>query len=392
MNILVVSREALFPTYGGHREYLLSTIRQLSSLGNKITVVSWGPEDSYTYYENNLNEKHFKSGGDKVMLKNSENFVPLKKALSTLGVMQMKTILHHGIKADRVSEFERYDLVLKNGPDSNTIGEYVAKKYGIPLVDRLDWVGLPYRTHNFKKWLDFLDEKYLPYQKLHTIIDNQVTKFEAMNSAHSDFIYTHTQGDANKISRYLHESKVSYILPFLYRENNTNNLRDNCDLSNKLPKKYFLFYSSQGIDADRAVKFIYIISKKYPKINFIVTGSENFQNLHRENFKIFGKVKFQSFIEILRNSYLVIMPLIESHGIQMKLIRAFSNGKAVLTTNSLINPIDHIMQDEKNVFLNDSPEEFAKRIDYLNDDYGVVEKVSMNSYLTFQKKFFTRDT
>ena len=56
MNILITSREALFPTIGGHREYILESIKGLANCGNHIDVLSWGIEDNYAYNEGNIRQ------------------------------------------------------------------------------------------------------------------------------------------------------------------------------------------------------------------------------------------------------------------------------------------------------------------------------------------------
>ena len=38
MRILITSREALFPNIGGHREYLLETIKGLAGHGNYVDI------------------------------------------------------------------------------------------------------------------------------------------------------------------------------------------------------------------------------------------------------------------------------------------------------------------------------------------------------------------
>lgn len=159
MNILLTSREALFPNYGGHREYLLSTVRQLSSLGHLVTIISWGPEDDYEYFEKNLVETHFKTVKNPFKTESYEINPKLRNILSSLGAGQVRTIFHKGLKPERLKNFGNFELVIKNGPDSNSIGEYVAQKLNVPIIERLDWVGIPYRSKNYKIWLKYIGKK-----------------------------------------------------------------------------------------------------------------------------------------------------------------------------------------------------------------------------------------
>ena len=95
MRILITSREALFPNIGGHREYLLETIKGLAGHGNYVDIISWGIEDNYEYKSNNIREYHYKSVNDKFGANSNLKFI--KKFASTIGIGQIHTIRHRGL-------------------------------------------------------------------------------------------------------------------------------------------------------------------------------------------------------------------------------------------------------------------------------------------------------
>ena len=389
MNILITSREALFPTTGGHREYLLESIKGLADCGNHIDVLSWGIEDNYEYNEGNIREYHYKSANDKLTANNSLNFV--KKFASTIGIGQMHTIRHKGLDIDYSRNLLKndYDIVLQNGPDSNGIANHIGNKLHIPKVERLDWVGLPYRSKHYKKWLNYTGERYYPYMYFYKFFDRHVTKLEAESSVNMNYIYTHTRTDMLKISQFIDKNKLNHVNPFLYEVDDEITNDDNLIYKDK----YILFYSTQSINSCEAIKYIYKISKLNKNLKFIVTG--NFENLRdnfsTENLIFLGELPIKKFYSILKNAYIVIFPLTLGHGIQMKLIRAFSFSKAVIANDGILKPIENLVESHKNIIIGETPSEFYKKILYLYEDENLINKIGENSYNIY-KTYFSPET
>ena len=385
MRILITSREALFPNIGGHREYLLETIKGLAGHGNYVDIISWGIEDNYEYKSTNMNEYHYKSSSDKLGKNNNLNFI--KKFASAIGIGQMHTIRHKGLDVYYASNFlkNNYDIVLQNGPDSNCIAYYIGNKFDIPKVERLDWVGLPYRSNYYKQWLNYINEPYYPYMYFYKSFDKYVTKFEAKSTKNMDYVYTHTKNDMLKIGQFLDQSRLNYINPFLYEENKES-------IDNEQPLmdgKYILFYSTPSINSYEAIKYIYKLAKLNEKIKYVITG--NFDNLRidfaRENLIFLGEIPLDKFYNVLKKAYIVIFPLTLGHGIQMKLIRAFSFSKAVIANDGVLKPIEDSVQDNENIIIGETPSKFYEKLLSLYEDESLINKIGHNSYNIYKKYF-----
>jgi glycosyltransferase involved in cell wall biosynthesis len=384
MKILIISREALFPTTGGHREYLLESIKGLAEYGNNIDVLSWGVEDDYEYNIGNIREYHYKSANDKLTQNINSKFII--KFSSTIGLGQIHTIRHKGLDIGHGKKFLKndYDIVLHNGPDSNTLANYIGNELHIPKMERLDWVGLPYHSSYYKEWLHYIGEPYYPYVYLYKVFDRYVTKLEAKSIEDMDYIYTPTRKDMLKISSFVDESKLNYIYPFLYTENEIDN--EDAPLYGE---KYILFYSTPSLNSYEAIKYIYKIAKLNKRLKFIITG--NFNNIRAtysgENLIFLGELPQNEFYSVLRNAYIVIFPLTLGHGIQMKLIRAFSFSKAVIANDGILKPIGDIMQDNRNIIIGETPTEFYERILYFNEDENLINEIGKESHKTYKQYF-----
>jgi glycosyltransferase involved in cell wall biosynthesis len=383
MDILLISREALFPNIGGHREYLLSTVNMLANAGNNIDIFSWGPEENYNYNSGNLSECHIKSGDDKIS--SGSNFKFVRGVASSIGIGQIHTIRHKGIGLENFKDAlkSNYDIVIKNGPDSNNIAYYIGKKYRIPVIERLDWVGLPYRSINYRKWLNYIGEKYMPYQYFHKYYDKFVTRMEAKSAYNADYIYTHTKEDMEKISKYTGNQKLSYIYPFLYEE---NGIKDN-DI--KIWDKFILFYGTPSINASEAIRYIYKISKLNTNIKYAITGNflDEKKKYTTENLIFLGELPIKDFYNILKKAYFIIFPITLGHGIQMKLIRAFSFKKAVIATDGIVKPINELLDNDKNIFIAKTPEDFFHYILYLYENEDAVCNAGRMAYEIYKKQF-----
>ena len=385
MRILITSREALFPNIGGHREYLLETIKGLAAHGNYIDVLSWGTEQNYEYKTTNIMEYHYQSADDKLATHNNLSF--LNKSASFIGIGQLHTIRHRGLGIDHASDLlkNNYDIALQNGPDSNGIAYYIGNKLNIPKVERLDWVGLPYRSNYYKQWLNYINEPYYPYMYFYKYFDKYVTKFEAKSTENMDCVYTHTKADMVKIGQFLGQSRLNYINPFLYEEN-----KESIDNEQPLMEgKYILFYSTPSINSYEAIKYIYKMAKLNEEIKYVITG--NFNNLRidfaRENLIFLDEMPLDEFYNVLKNAYIVIFPLTLGHGIQMKLIRAFSFSKAVLANDGVLKPIEDLVQDNKNIVIGETPSKFYEKLLSLYEDESLINKIGHNSYNLYKKYF-----
>ena len=107
----------------------------------------------------------------------------------------------------------------------------------------------------------------------------------------------------------------------------------------------------------------------------------------RENLIFLGELPIEKFYEILNNAYFVILPLTKGHGIQMKLIRAFSFSKAVIANDGILKPISDLVNDNEDIIIGYKPLEFLDKLLYLYEDESLVEQIGSNSYKLYLENF-----
>jgi hypothetical protein len=98
--------------------------------------------------------------------------------------------------------WEDYDVKLKNGPNSFKIPLKMSIQTSIPVIERLNWFGLPMNLDNRKEWLDFLGEKELLGMffdhRIKPTINYKIKKME-ISSIHSGKVYVPSKVNCDEI-------------------------------------------------------------------------------------------------------------------------------------------------------------------------------------------------
>ncbi|MEM3192281.1 MAG: glycosyltransferase [Candidatus Parvarchaeota archaeon] len=359
-----------------------------------MKVVSWGPEKAYKYAGTNFVELHFQTEAGVKRLNNFSNNLDysnfLVKTLSSYGVSQLQTILDKGMRRQtNIEEADDYDLIVLNNSYSNGLPKYVSKRFKIPLVIRFDWIGLPYMTSNFKSWVRFVKEWTPIIPSVYNFEDKIITVLQAKISQPFNTAYTHSKHDAEKIKPYVTNKKIEYFYPFVPEPYDSGISAVSKRYGKILSGKYVLFYSGRDAGTYLSIRYIYLLAKRYEKINFVISG--NFANESKiytlPNLTFLGLVPQEDLDILLRNSYIVIMPVVSSHGIQIKLLKALAYGKTILATKALVYPIDDIISNYHNIIINDKPDEFMKDLDYVYSDEHLVASISKGAFKLYKENF-----
>ena len=403
MKFLIFSHESPIPTFGGHREYLMAFLKALDSDGHEITVISWGKEKSYITDMGNIHIRHFNFEPDRVGGGRSIRHVnynsSIAKIASRSGVAQYTAIRYGSPDNDILKSSEivqRYDFIIKSGPNASVIPFNTAIKTGAPFMERLDWFGLPRTISTRNEWLSFLGERELMGRMLdntlHPLIDRMIKKKE-LSVLRSRKVYVPSMIDCKEISEMKNDLEVDYVFPFL--EGSTNDAESYGHQSGD----YVLFFASVTFSSLLSIRYLHLVSKLYPRIRIYVTGNfeEFISQYSNTNFKILGKVKENDFIRYLSEAKFVVFPSLDGHGVQMRLVRAFSFGKAIIATSAICSSFTGL-KDGENIVIRDTPSGFLEamiQLDHDDDLRHALEKNSIsyyNKYLTAEKsmeRFYT---
>ena len=398
MNILILDHESVYPPVSGVQIAVYTTAKLLAKKNN-VTVLSWGNKPSYKITINNLKIIHiqhnsFNDLNSSISINNMNDsyFTSLGRLLN---ISQLMCIFSKGPSYNQVSHYlnENYDIIIKEGPDSNEIAHIMHKKFNIQTVERLHWVGTPWILESIQKWYSFLNEKStipVNYQiKWNKLMDKIITKFETYNIK-SKYIITLSPLDKIKIKKVYPKKDVNYIYPADYNENNLyqqNPKNRNLILEKKIDqyKPYAFFFSM--ITDNLSIKLLMKIASKFKNINFLISGNfliNQFSQLPN-NMKILGFLNDNDLSYVLSNSKLILIPLLKGHGIQMKLMRALSTGKPIITTSAITRPyID--LKNNVNLLIRDDPIFFENAIFQILNNKSLEEYLSINSIKYYKEK------
>ena len=395
MKFLIFSHESPIPTFGGHREYLMAFLKALDRQGHRITVISWGKEDSYATDIGNIHIRHFNfepakvGGGRKIQHVNYDSRVA--RIASRIGVSQYAAIKYRSPDSDIAESTEidqDYDFIIKSGPNACMIPFNIAMKTGTPYIERLDWFGLPRTLPIRSAWLSFLGERDIMDGILSNtalpFIDRAIKKME-LSALRSNKVYVPSIMDCKEIRSMKSELQVDYVFPFLGDSiNNFNPHRQSTG-------EFCLFFASRTFSSLLSIRYLYAVSKLNPGIKIAVTGNfEEFVSMYRTpNLKILGKVEEDDFIRYLSDAKFVIFPSLEGHGVQMRLVRALSFGKAIIATSAICSSFTGL-EDGENIIIRDTPTGFLEAMNELNRDDNLRKTLEDNS-LIYYNKYLTED-
>ena len=395
MKFLIFSHESPIPTFGGHREYLMAFLKALDRDGHEITVISWGKEKSYIADMDKIHIRHFNFEPGKVGVTKSIRHVnynsSIAKIASISGVSQYAAIKYESPDNDisKSSEIvQKYDLIIKSGPNASMIPFNTAMKTGTPFIERLDWFGLPRTISTRNEWLSFLGERELMGRMLnitlHPFIDRIIKKKELF-VLRSRKVYVPSMIDCKEINKMKNDLEVDYVFPFL--EGSTNNAESYEHLSGD----YVLFFASITFSSLLSIRYLHLISKMYPRIKIYVTGNfEEFISLYSTpNMKILGKVEENDFIRYLSAAKFVVFPSLEGHGVQMRLLKAFSFGKAIIATSAICSSFTGL-KDGENIVIRDTPSGFLNAMIQLDQQDDLRHELEKNS-LSYYNKYLTAE-
>jgi glycosyltransferase involved in cell wall biosynthesis len=394
MNILILDHESVYPPISGVQIAVYTTAKLLAK-ENDVTIFSWGNKPSYKINVDNLKIIHiqYNTTNDLVSSTHTKSIktVPLTNIGGLLNIPQLMCIFSKGPSYNIASRYlnKNYDIVIKEGPDRNEIAHILNKKFNIPIVERLHWVGVPWILESIQKWHSFLNEEItipLNYQiKWNRLMDQIVTKFE-IHSIKDKYIITVSPLDKNKIRNVLPKKNIEYIYSSDYNENQFYSKNKNSILEKKINQyKPYAFFFSTIVD-NLSIKLLIKIASEFKNINFLISGNFSINQFSRvpNNLKILGYLNNEDLNYVLSNSKLIVIPLLKGHGIQMKLMKALSVGKPIITTSAITRTyID--LKNDVNLLIRDDPILFKNAILDVIKNKSLEEYLSINSRKYYEK-------
>lgn len=145
-----------------------------------------------------------------------------------------------------------------------------------------------------------------------------------------------------------------------------------------------LYYSSKGVASSIAVDYLIQIASQLNEIRFVITGFLPVKHLNNKpkNVLFLGVLSREKFEQLLKGVDLVVFPLVQRSGVQTKLIKAMSFGKAIITTSTITQPFEGLVSD-LHLIIEDSPSEFKNKIHEITKDRNKLRKLQVNALLYY---------
>ena len=385
MKLLILYHSNILPPKPGADEHIYTTARLLSKTYD-VTVLTWGPDKSQKFVDNNFKIIHIGNGfsGDTT---SGHGRIPnfIVDILSFIGIRYIPFLRKS--RGPTVRQFNSlelgfYDIVIRVSYNNNRILKYLKEHYGTRTVEFTLVSGLPHYLNNKNEWLKYTDISLALSSKLIDIV------YRIMKKAVFWF-YTSSlcSYDVIAVSEYdklllkdVKNLRVKYIPPIHVFGSH---------LSVGEEPDSIIFFSGNNLSARVAVEYILYISRKLKSYTFYVTGfiPDTIQKKHMPcNLNLCGFLEEDKFHNLISKSSIVIMPLIYGTGMQTKVIEAMSYGKAIITTSAIASEFMGI-ENGKHMIIEDDPEEFVEKIKLLMNDRELRSKISKNAFEYYNQYF-----
>ena len=128
------------------------------------------------------------------------------------------------------------------------------------------------------------------------------------------------------------------------------------------------------------------VHTQFPDLKFFLAGRNNPQwifNLKLPNVEVLGEVADAG--KFISSKSVMIVPLMSGSGMRVKIIEGMMLGKTIITTSIGIEGIIH--QNNENVLIADSPEEFYKAIVRCINDQTYCETIGRNAHINAKANY-----
>ncbi|MCS7028745.1 MAG: glycosyltransferase [Bacteroidia bacterium] len=381
MNILEITPRIPYPPNDGGAIAMYNTIKYLQKAQNTVTVLALNTNKHYQdpvvlqdicsavhSVEINTDIRLFKAMFNlfKRVPYNVERFISKKFAQ----------------KIEQVLNQQSFDLIQLEGTFVAWYVDIIKKHTKVPVflrahnVEYLIWERL-YKNaprHPQAAYIRYLSKKLKQFEK------EYFNKF--------DGILAITAEDAQRMREDLQVSVPIQVIPAGV---DFEIFQPNPDIST-LPNSLFLFGSLDWIPNVEAVLWFYHqifpkLKEQYPDIQIHIGGKNppsEILSLHDEKH-IFVYPNVPSARDFMQSFEIMLVPLRSGGGMRIKIIEAMAMGKIVISTSVGAEGI--LVQNEQNILIANSPQEFVTQITRCFEDSGLKQKIAQNAYVTARQHY-----
>jgi glycosyltransferase involved in cell wall biosynthesis len=389
MHILIISNNLNLYTGGGSSQETITLAKVLSKhneidlidIKSGILLTNSSIKNLTFNYKQSVGKVFSQSKLDSFNRKSNLNFVKLSASLLGIGILKGL----YKIKISKIEELrmkiEQADLVVIDGAIISKPLNQLLRNSKRTIIERPVWVGTPWFIPTYEEWLSIthIDTIRFPYRLVNEISSKMITKFQFSNFASTNIVPVSLL-DQSKLLKIRQLENIQYIYPTLEKPLSLDDASKDLENHN-LPDDFVLFYLSDNVINEMALFFVSAMSKLLKEIKFIIVGMLNFDRFRKfasENVKFLGFLEECAFDYVVSRAKLVIFPIIGSHGIPMRLIKALSMNKPILTTTALTSAFENI-EITRSVVVEDDPYRFIELVRIIMEDSTLQIELMKNS-------------
>jgi glycosyltransferase involved in cell wall biosynthesis len=382
--VLVVSHEGIHDRsrMTASRRFTLNSLRALTARGYEISHISWGPDSSINTMLDGIRLIHVQYSGATRGAPSgfTSRFVSLG---SSFYVSQIFTLLSRGPPLSRFLPLLRgrnFDVILHEGPDGSPLPRQLARLYRLPLIERAHWVGAPVTVANLREWSEFIGlgtaRFDLVSRAARLCIGRIVDGLQAGSFDGASRVIVYSERDR----RVLLKKGIAFVdlIPPSVSPPPSSGVPRICEDTHS-PTVSFSAPLKVHSNLISAIAFMRMASD-LPNVRFqLVTDQpESLVGLsvpaNVEAVPFSGRLAKDS---ALARSDLVLIPALTGHGIQTKVVEAFSYGVPVVVTSVVADEFPDV-NDGTELIIEDNPRRWTGRIASLLCDAKALETMRCN--------------
>ena len=386
MNLLFITTQFPYPLDNGGKIGAYNGISVVSK-DFDVTVLSFTEQDEYIeegieYYSKKFNNVKFEKPIHHDVHIRKKKFKLIKAMLSGY-VKKMPYIVSKFVdknmykKIDEMFQGNRkWDIVFIDYLNMYSYGEYIKKKYG-NLIGKFIL-----KDHNLE--YELVKQEALSSKGLKKIVLNvewkRTFKYEKNAVKNSEFVFSVCDSNTNELKRFNSNTWTMYptyeMLPKRGKITNNNSILYIGNLSWKSNMDGLKWFVEKTFG---------LIKKAIPDASLTIVGSGCNDNY----FKDYDDVNYLGYVKDISNIYddykVFIVPLFEGSGIRIKILEAFNNEIAVVSTTLGCETIG--VQSGKELFIADNEIEFSKAIVELLKNEELNNRIRNEGKELLKKKF-----
>ena len=388
MRLLFLCHAEIYNPFGGAAEYIQELVLELSK-EHYVDAITWDTSLPYDIRKEKLHIMHFSSNrlssgiSTGKWVKNSF----LRELLSIFGFDYYRSIFTRTPIANLNFRDlqDSYNLIIVISFESPKLPLLLSRKFNAPVIEMPLAFGLPWYLQNSKEWLRFIGRRSLLTSAIAKIImriSNLFVEILEIHRLSSDHIIAISMLDAVRMSSYL-DQRLEYLNPTV--SGSPKNYSQGTGWENLQA----MFFSTPGVAASISVEYILKISESLNSISFVISGAKLKDEVLKyapKNVKFLGWLDSVEFEQVLKSSHIVLIPSIQGSGVQTKLLKALSLGKAVITTSAISRAFKNL-ENGTHLLIEDDPSLFIERIRELASNAEKIRALGNNAYQYYVENF-----